>query len=165
MRKNLILVLSLTTLTLFACIMPAHAQGQGKDDQVLIALVRQMIEAQAKFDGATLEKLYSSDYLEISPIGDVDERAKAIGFYAPLANGSGPALSPTVTTDEFRVRSYGNFAIVIARITYTQAGGQTAGRPPMSIRAAFVCRKEKDKWRIASVQFTGIRPPRPPAVK
>lgn len=70
-------------------------------------------------------------------------------------------MSVNVTTDEFLIRTYGNFAVVIARVTYAPGGTAPATRPPFSVRATLVCRKEKGVWKIASTQYTGIRPPRP----
>lgn len=134
---------------------------QGKDEQALTALIRLMTEAQTNFDAATLEKIYASDFIEISPIGEVDPRAKTIGFYKPEANFGGDKTKPTVATDEFSIRTYGNFAVVIARLTFAQAGSETPPRPPISMRATIVCRKEKGAWKINSAQYTGIRPPRP----
>ncbi len=138
---------------------------QSEAEQKLTALVRQMSAAQASFDTAVLEKLYASDYVEISPIGEVDSREKAIGFYKPEANANRSGASPAITTDDFQTRAYGNFAIVIARFTFTQTGTQSPARPPISFRATVVCRKEKGIWKIAAVQATGIRPPGMPPAK
>jgi ketosteroid isomerase-like protein len=142
------------------CVAAAQAAKESKDEQELTALVKQMTEAQSKFDAATLDKIYSSDFIEISPIGEVDPRAKTIGFYKPEAKPPGD-LNVSVTTDEFVIRTYGNFAVVIARINY--ASVTPTPRPPFSVRATVVCRKEKGGWKIGSVQYTGIRPPRPAA--
>ena len=131
----------------------------GKDDQELTALVKQMAEAQTKFDAATLDKIYTADFIEISPAGEVDPRDKVLGFYKPEAKP--PGEMPSVTTDEFMIRTYGNFAVVIVRLTYAPAATAPAARPPFSIRVTIVCRKEKGVWKIGSSQYTGIRPPRP----
>ncbi|HET6669065.1 MAG TPA: nuclear transport factor 2 family protein [Pyrinomonadaceae bacterium] len=143
------------------CVAAPQAASQSKDEQELTALVKQMTDAQAKFDPATLDKIYTSDFIEISPIGEVDPRDKTIGFYKPEAKPPGDQMSVSVTTDEFLNRNYGNFAIVIARLTYAPMGVAPAARPPFSIRVTLVCRKEKGVWKIASSQYTGIRPPRP----
>lgn len=71
-------------------------------------------------------------------------------------------MKATVTSDEFSIRTYDNFAIVIARVTFAQIGGEPSpSRPPFSLRVALVCRKEKGLWKINSAQYTAIRPPRP----
>lgn len=139
----------------------AQQTQQSKDEQELTALVKQITEAQSKFDPATLDKIYTSDFIEISPIGEVDPRDKTIGFYKPEAKPPGDKMNVAVTTDEFLIRTYGNFAVVIVRISYAPVGAEPSGRPPFSVRAMLVCRKEKGVWKVSSTQYTGIRPPRP----
>ncbi len=159
--KSLRYVMSaLVTLTAIVyCVAAPQQSKPGKDEQELTVLVKRMTEAQSKFDPATLDKIYASDFIEISPIGEVDPRDKVLGFYKPEAKP--PGEMPSVTTDEFVIRTYGNFAVVIVRLTYAPAATTPAARPPFSIRAMVVCRKEKGVWKIASTQYTGIRPPRP----
>ncbi len=135
---------------------------QNRDEQKLKNLVKQATDAQANFDTATLEKIYSADYVEISPIGEVDSREKAIGFYQSRTNKGGSERKTIAEADEFSIRSYGNFAVIIVRVTFSPAGNEPASRPPPTarFRATYVCRKKKGEWKISSVQVTGIRPPR-----
>ena len=153
-------------VAVLAVVPSVEAQHQPrKDEQALTALVRQMTDAQSKFDPITLDRIYASDLIEISPIGEVDPREKTIGFYKPEANPDRDKMKMTVTTDDFLIRTYGNFAVVIARITFAQAGNEPSARPPYSVRVTLVCRKEKGAWKIGSAQYTGIRPPRPQQAK
>lgn len=149
-------------------VLSIEAQNQpkpSKDEQSLTALVQQMTDAQSKFDPPTLERIYASDFIEISPAGEVDPREKTIGFYKPEANPNRDKMKMIVTNDQFLIRTYGNFAVVIARVTFAQAGNEPSSRPPSSVRLTVVCRKEKGAWKISSAQYTGIRPPRPQQVK
>ena len=142
-------VLILTSVSAFA---------QSKDDESLKALVRQMTDAQSAYDAAALDKIFTSDYIEISPVGEFDPREKVLGFYKPELNPPAGKMSAVTEATEFSIRNYGKFAIVITRLNYTVTmDGKTL--PPRSIRAMIVCRKEKGAWKIASVQYTGIRPP------
>ena len=153
-------------VSVLAVVLSVEAQLQpSKDEQALTALVKQMTDAQSKFDPITLERIYASDFIEISPIGEVDSREKTIGFYKPEANPDGDKTKMTVTTDEFLIRTYGNFAVVIARTTFAQGGNEPSARLPFSVRVTIVCRKESGAWKINSAQYTGIRPPRPPQAK
>lgn len=153
-------------VAVLAVMLSVEAQHQpSKDEQALTALVKQMTDAQSKFDPITLETIYASDFIEISPIGEVDPREKTIGFYKPEANPDRDKVKTAVTTDEFLIRPYGNFAVVIARITFAQAGSEPSARPPFRVRATIVCRKESGAWKISSTQYTGIRPPRPQQAK
>lgn len=146
-------------LFIFSCSL-AFAQTQNKDDAKLTALVKQMTDAQAAYNAEVLDKIFASDYIEISPIGEFDPREKVLGFYKPEMKPDPSKMSATVEATDFSIRSYDKFAIVITRLNFTRTiGGKTL--PPISMRAMVVCRKEKGEWKIASVQYTGIRPPQP----
>lgn len=168
MRNKSIHYILAFILAVLAVVVSVEAQSQpklSKDEQALTALVRQMTESQSKFDPMTLERIYASDFIEISPLGEVDPREKTIGFYKPEANPDRDKVKTSATTDEFAIRTYGNFAVVIARITFAQVGNEPSTRPPSSFRVTLVCRKEKGAWKIDSAQYTGIRPSRPQAAK
>lgn len=136
----------------------SFADGQTTDVK-LKSLVRQMLDAQIGYDIATLSKIYASDYVEISPVGEYDPREKAIGFYNPEAAPNRDKIKRVLETDEFAIRDYGKFAVVIARVTASRSVEGQQSRPPVSFRATFVCRKVKGDWKIVSVQYTGMRPP------
>jgi ketosteroid isomerase-like protein len=138
----------------------AFAQTQGKEDAKLTALVRQMIDAQTSYQPDVLDKIFASDYIEISPVGEFDPREKVLGFYKPEMKPDASKMTASVEATDFSVRNYDKFAIVITRLNFTRTvEGRTL--PPISMRATIVCRKEKGEWKIASVQYTGIRPPQP----
>lgn len=151
-------------LATFLVLSPIGIRAQNKikqnsNEQALINLINQTIKAQTNFDATSLDKIYASDYIEVSPVGEVDLREKAVGFYkTQVPDGS---VKTSSTADDFLVRFYKDFAVIIARITFLQGGSDIPVRSLASFRATYVCRKEKGKWKISSVQFTGIRPPRP----
>ena len=152
----------ISAILLLMCSFAAFSQN-AKDEEI-ISLVKKMIESQSNFDSTTLDKIYASDYIEISPVGEVDERAKAIGFYKVENSDEAKKMSPKSELDEFNVRNYGKFTIIIAKLTFS-AKDETQKMPAFSMRTVFVCRKEKGGWKISSAQFTGIRPPRPQPAK
>ena len=146
-------------LFIFSCSV-AFAQTQ-KDEAKLTALVKEMTDAQRNYNAEALDKIFTSDYIEISPVGEFDPREKVLGFYKPEMKPDPNKMSATVEATDFSIRSYDKFAIVIARLNFTRTvEGKTL--PPISMRATIVCRIEKGEWKIASAQYTGIRPP-PPA--
>ncbi len=147
--KVFILLMLLSSLSVFA---------QNKDDDALKSLVKQMTDAQAAYDSVALDKILTADYIEISPVGEFDPREKVLGFYKPELKP--PAEKMTIATEaaEFSIRVYDKFAIVIVRFNYAMTSDGKP-LPPRSIRAMIVCRKEKGAWKIASAQYTGIRPP------
>ncbi len=136
-----------------------HAQS--KDDEALKALVNQMTTAQTEYDAKTLDSILTADYVEISPLGEFDPREKVLGFYNAEAKAAAAGVTVIVEAAEHSIRNYGKFAVVIARLNYkmTAAGKEL---PPRSIRATDVMKNVKDVWKLASAQYTGIRPTQPP---
>ncbi|MDQ1523675.1 MAG: hypothetical protein QOE47_1599, partial [Pyrinomonadaceae bacterium] len=63
---------------------PPPAQGiKFKVEDEILNLVRQLAAAQKDYDAAKLDEILAPDYVEISPAGEVDPRAKVLSFYAP----------------------------------------------------------------------------------
>jgi ketosteroid isomerase-like protein len=133
----------------------AFAQSS-KDDEALKSLVKQMTDAQIAYDAIALDKILSADYIEISPVGEFDPRAKVLGFYKPELKPPADKMSASVEATDFSIRVYDKFAVVITRLNYTMTSDGKP-LPPRSMRATLVCKKEKGAWKIASAQYTGIR--------
>jgi ketosteroid isomerase-like protein len=131
----------------------ANAQPNGKTEADIEQLLTAFIEAQRSFDVAKLDALLAPDYIEISPLGEVDRREKVLTFYAPDKKVSD---TPIATLDEFIVRVYGNTAVTIARLTYEMKAPDGAATS-RSMRCVFVTRSIKGSWKIASSQFTPMR--------
>ncbi len=147
--KVFVFILLFSSISVFA---------QSKDQAALKSLIKQMTDAQSNYQHDVLDKIFTADYIEISPVGEFDPREKVLGFYKPELKPPADKMSATLETDEYSIRNYGKFAIVIVRLNYTITNdGKTL--PPRSIRATFVCKNEKGEWKIASAQYTGIRPP------
>ncbi|AQR75717.1 hypothetical protein BXU08_06565 [Sphingomonas sp. LM7] len=130
-----------------------HARQDPAAQEALVRLVGDFVRAQQSFDVPRLTALTAPDYLEISPVGEVDSREKMLGFYAPDKKSNAPAVEIV----EPVVRMFGDTAIVIARLAYTV---QVPGQSPrvMALRASFVARREGGSWKLVSAQYTGIRP-------
>jgi ketosteroid isomerase-like protein len=131
-----------------------------KVEAEILGLLRQLAEAQKNYDAAKLDEILAPDYVEISPAGEVDPRAKVLGFYAPEKKSARPGELVSYELDEITSRIYGDTAIVVARLPFTMKtpDGQSVSR---ALRCTFVCRKTRGKWRIASAHYTGIRPQTP----
>jgi uncharacterized protein (TIGR02246 family) len=139
--------------------LPLQAGSQtGKSTEAeVIAVVQQLADAQRTFDQATLERLLAPDYIEVSPVGDVDDRPKVIGFYSAEAKAKAPPVS-SIAIDEATVRIYGDHAVVIARQTMNINAVGT--NRPVVMRTTSHLRKLNGVWRISSMQYTGVRPPK-----
>ena len=134
--------------------------GQTKDDEALRSLIKQMTAAQAAYDAAALDGLLTADYIEISPVGEFDPREKVLGFYKAELKPPAEKMTATTEATDFSIRRYGDVAIVITRLNYTITS-EGKSLPPRSMRGTFVCLREKNVWKIASAQYTGIRSPQP----
>ena len=160
------LSISFLVVVLLLVVGSGSAQTPAKDAETFKVLIKQRTDAQIAFDPSALDKILASDYLEISPTGDPDPRDKVLSFYNPESKPEPGKSSINLDIADYHIRSYGAFAIVIARFNYMiQADGKTL--PPRSLRVMVVFRKEKGVWKIASTQYTGIRPSavQKPAVK
>lgn len=155
MRINLATVVSIVLLAAFQGI------AQTKDEAELTKLVNKMVAAQINYDAAALDAIFTADYIEISPVGELDPRDKVLGFYKPELKPDPAKVSTKSDASEWSIRVRDKSAIVILRLDYTiTAEGRTM--PPRGMRVMLVCAKEKGGWKIASAQYTGIRPPQPP---
>jgi ketosteroid isomerase-like protein len=115
-------------------------------------LVQQFTNAQAAMDAPTLAALTADNYVEVSPLGEVDPRDKMLTFYA---KDQKRAL-PTMKLEDATTRVLGDTAIVIAKITYSQViEGQSRA---FSLRSTFVAGKVGGAWKLVSAQYTPIRP-------
>ncbi len=133
-----------------ACFSPhACAQdGDGSDSASVTELVRKFLDAQSRHDVPTLRNLTAEQFVEISPLGEVDPRDKMLGFYA----GEASPTRPVITVDERQVRIFGDSAIVTVKLSFN-AGGQAR-----SLRASFVAHKDGAQWKLVSAQHTSMRP-------
>lgn len=152
-HRSLVFFAILTALSTFV-----YAQTNTKDEAALKHLVDDLTTAQANYDAAALDRIFTADYIEVSPAGEFDPRAKVMTFYTPEEKAKMAGMTVTVEEVFRSIRTYGDTAIVISEFGYTMTK-DGAGRPGPKIIATFVARKENGAWKIASAQYTGIRPP------
>lgn len=157
MRRNFALLFLLIISAAFT----VEAQKDAKDEAALKTLVDKMTTAQADYDPAGLDRIFTADYIEISPAGEFDPRAKVLTFYTPEWKAKNGGMTISIEEKYPSIRIYGSTAVVITEMSYTMSkDGQS--RPGPKIMATIVARKENGTWKIASAQYTGIRPPASP---
>jgi ketosteroid isomerase-like protein len=127
-------------------------QAKPADAQILTVL-RTLVDSQVTFDQKKMETVLAPDYVEISPIGDVDPRAKVLSFYDPAEKGNAPVGKAAL--EEVSTRTYGDTAVTVSKLTFNLQTPQGVVSRPM--RAVFVTRKTAGGWLIVSSQFTPIR--------
>lgn len=148
------------SIAIILFILVGGAMAQSKNEAEVNALLQKMTEAQVNFKSENLDKILTSDYIEISPVGEFDTREKVLSFYDPKDSEKAKLIqSPRPYISDQRTRVYKNFAVSIAKITYSMPSADME-KPSVSIRITYVARKEKGVWKICSAHYTGIRPPR-----
>lgn len=150
------------SLLLLIFTIPVFSQNADKNHEALKKAVDNMTTAQANYDAGALDRLFTDDFIEVSPAGEFDPRAKVISFYGSESKAKAGGVQIKIEEDFKSIRVYGNTAVVIAELSYfiTQQGKTM---PPRKMMITIVGRKSKGNWKIASAQYTGVRPPPPPA--
>ena len=152
-------------LIFVACVLVFAASAFGQkvspEESAIKLTVQRLIAAQTAFDQKELEAVLAPDFVEISPRGEVDDRAKVIGFYSPEAKSKSGKSPIVVDISEESVRNYGTHAIATIKLTYTlkMPDGQSAAR---ILRGAYVLRSTNGSWKLSSAQYTPMPPPQPP---
>lgn len=142
----------LCSVALSAPVAAATVSDQATDLKAVEELVNKFTEAQVQKDAATLRSLTADQYVEISPLGEVDPREKMLGFYVKTA-ASG---TPTLAIDDRTVALSGGTAVMTAKLQYTMnKDGQSRS---FDMRVSYVAHKEGGQWKLLSSQGTPIRP-------
>lgn len=109
----------LTTIAIATSLSAAPAPSQkADDDAALTALVDSFTRAQREYDQPKLAALTTPDYVEVSPIGDVDTRDEMLSIYAPDKKRASPEL---LISDRL-VRRRGDSAVLLAKLSFTAPG-------------------------------------------
>ena len=126
--------------------------GSKETESRLLHLVNQHVDAQTQFDSDTLTSITDESYMEVSPAGEVDPRAKMLEFYAPEHKRPGP----DVAFEEPKIRIYGDTAVILGKLTYSMTLPQGDQRH-FAMRGTWVAVKIGADWKLVSAQFTAIR--------
>ncbi len=146
----------LLSALLAAAILPARAE-EVPQQATLLQLVQSYANAQIDFAPAKIDAIVTRDFIEVSPAGEVDTREKVLGFYEPSKKKGDPQR---FVASEPVVRVFGNAASVVVMLT----GSATVNgeKRSFSFRAGYLAVKDGGQWKLASAQYTGIRPPKNP---
>lgn len=149
------LSLALSLCAMSALSVTAFAADDGPR---LRAIAQSVLDAQIRFDVPALDKVLAADYVEVSPVGDVDTRAEVLGFYAPqareqmLSKGVEPV---SATLGEPQLQIDGDHARLIALNTAKlRIQGAEQQR---QLRAVFEFRRDDGDWKLASATYVPYR--------
>lgn len=145
-------LLILTTIILSWGGMQVVYASSNETESILLHLINRHVDAQIHFDSSTLTSITDESYLEVSPVGEVDLRAKMLEFYSPEHKRPGPK----VAIEEPQVRIYGDTAVILGKLAYTMALPQ-GDLKHFAMRGTWVASKIGADWKLVSAQFTAIR--------
>lgn len=106
------------------------------------------LAAEAQFDQQALQRLLATDFVEISPAGEVDERDRVLSFYT----ADKKVAAPTMQVEPFKARQHGDSAVLTTHISFQMQEQQRV------LTAGIVAKRSGAGWQLLSAQYTAIRP-------
>jgi uncharacterized protein (TIGR02246 family) len=155
MRRTLrIVVLALTSAFMALGQQSGTGSGQnGSTEQAIRQADQERIQAQIHADGPALDRLYAADFLGVGPSGTVRTKAQVIADFT-----SGELKFQSITTDEVRVRVYGDTAVETGLSTMV---GQDKGKAvPRDTRFTRVWVKQNGAWRLVANHYSTLSSPK-----
>jgi ketosteroid isomerase-like protein len=118
-------------------------------EQVIRQLDHERIQAQIGADAVALDRIYANDFIGIGPSGTVRTKPQVISDFT-----SGDLKFQSITTDDVRVRVYGNTAVETGRSIMS---GQDKGKTvPRDNRFTRVWVKQQGRWRLVANHYSSL---------
>jgi ketosteroid isomerase-like protein len=125
---------------------PAYAQSAEPADQAVLKEYRALDQAQFKKDRATMERLIADDYVYTHSNGAVNDKA------ADIKETMSDDIKWTDTkSDDVKVRTYGNVAVVTGQVTLS---GSAKNYVPGPRRFTEIWVKRGGRWQNVGGQTT-----------
>ena len=116
-------------------------------EQVIRKLDNERIQAQIHADAAALKRIYADDFIGVGPSGTVRTKPQVISDFT-----SGDLRFQSITTEDVRVRVYGDAAVETGRSTMV---GQDKGNAvPHDTRFTRVWIKLEGRWRLVANHYS-----------
>ena len=147
-RALIIAVLVLTA----ASIALGQTQSARRDqrrsiEQVIRQLDHERIQAQIHADRVALNRIYADDFIGIGPSGTVRTKPQVLADFT-----SHDLKFQSITTDDVRIRVYGNTVVETGRSTMV---GQDKGRVvPRDNRFTRVWVRRQGRWQIVANHYS-----------
>jgi uncharacterized protein (TIGR02246 family) len=126
------------------------SRGQGRSvEQAIRQLDDERIQAQIHADAAALDRLYADDFIGIGPSGTVRTKPQVLSDFT-----SGELKFQSITTDDVRVRVYGNTAVETGRST--MVGNDKGKTVPRDNRFTRVWVKQRGNWRLVANHYSSL---------
>ena len=134
-----------------AAIASGQEQSAVRDPKSIAEHIRKLdkerIQAQIHADVAALKRIYADDFIGVGPSGTVRTKPQVISDFT-----SGDLRFQSITTDDVRVRLYGNAAVETGHSTMD---GQDKGKAvPHDTRFTRVWIKQQGRWRLVANHYS-----------
>jgi ketosteroid isomerase-like protein len=149
MKRTLIIaVLVLTAAsTALGQTQSARRDRRRSVEQVIRQLDHERIQAQIHADRVALDRIYADDFIGIGPSGTVRMKPQVLADFT-----SHDLKFQTITTDDVRIRVYGNTVVETGRSSMV---GQDKGRVvPRDNRFTRVWVRRQGRWRIVANHYS-----------
>jgi ketosteroid isomerase-like protein len=149
MKRTLIIAVLVLTA---ASIALGQKQSARRDqrrsvEQVIRQLDHERIQAQIHADRVALDRIYADDFIGIGPSGTVRTKPQVLADFT-----SHDLKFQSITTDDVRIRVYGNTVVETGRSTMV---GQDKGRVvPRDNRFTRVWVRRQGRWRIVANHYS-----------
>jgi|SRR5688572_9108433 len=152
MRQTLIIAVLVFTAS--ASLALGQRQSARRDSRKSVEhAIRQVdherIQAQIAADVRALDRIYADDFIGIGPSGRARAKAQVISDFT-----SGDLKFQSITTEDVRVRVYGNTAVETGQSIMI---GQDRGKAvPRDNRFTRVWIKQSGRWRLVSNHYSSL---------
>ncbi len=110
---------------------------------------QERIQAQIHADARALDRIYADDFIGIGPSGAVRTKPQVLADFT-----SHELTFQSITTDEVRIRVYGNTAVETGRTTTV---GQDKGKVvPRDNRFTRVWVRRQGRWRLVANHYSTL---------
>jgi ketosteroid isomerase-like protein len=131
----------------------AYAQPQSQSQRGVVEEIRKVdrerIQAQVNANAVALDRIYADDFIGIGPSGTLRTKKNVLTDFA-----SGSLKFQAITTDDVRIRVYGNAAVETGLSTLK---GQDAEKVvPEENRFTRVWIKQGGRWRLVANHYSNL---------
>ena len=151
MRKTFVIgFLLFTTVSIaLAQTQTARRNQNTSVERVIRQLDSERIQAQIGANAVALNRIYADDFIGIGPSGTVRTKPQVLSDFT-----SGELKFQSITTDDVRVRVYGNTVVETGRSTMI---GQDKGKAvPRDNRFTRVWIKDGGRWRLVAKHYSPL---------
>src|SRR6266699_1560196 len=118
-------------------------------EQAIKQVDNERIQAQIHADAAALDRIYADDFIGIGPSGTVRTKPQVLADFT-----SHDLNFQSITTDEVRIRVYGNTVVETGRSTMV---GQDKGKVvPRDNRFTRVWVRRQGRWRLVANHYSTL---------